>query len=688
MSLIQTAAQSSMLLVLVAAAVRSVALAAVAGAALALCRVKATSARLFTWTAVLYGALALPFLFWALPSIQVPVPAWMHNTALHARTGSASPKIVAPGGGPDFGSKSPETIRMERSVYPAALPHSSPAESSQAPTRAREAEISLDMVATTIYVAIALMLLSRFLLGIALTRRLVKRSQELTDARLKSIVSARADWARSTARPFLRESSAISIPVTVGPIRSTILLPANWRDWEDEKLHAVIAHEMSHVSRHDPLSQCMALLHRAIFWFSPLAWWLNRHIAELAEQASDEAALCAGADRTHYARTLLQFFETLHAAPNRVWWQGVSMAHAGQAEKRFERILAERGAAKMGIKKSVAVIIVAFAIPVVFLTAAARPTEWQQSSRQPSNPPDHVSPAPAGTHLAPPLPSGAPATPSLPAAPEEGVSNSGPEPAAPIAPAMPVGPVEPGPVGAPLAVGPVGQNHRYNRGFSYSYGFDDDQRFVIVTGNSDSLTMSGSSEDARHVDNLRKQIPGDFIWFQRDEKSYIIRDQATIDRARKLWAPQEELGRKQEELGRQQETLGKQQEELGARMEEVKIDVPDMTAELDRLKAKLQKLGPKATMEQIGELQSEIGELQSKIGELQSHAGDQQGKIGEEMGALGEQQGKLGEQQGKLGQQQGELAEKATHEMKQLLDEAIKNGTAKPEPDETGGASL
>ena len=134
--------------------------------------------------------------------------------------------------------------------------------------------------------------------------------------------------------------------------------------------------------------------------------------------------------------------------------------------------------------------------------------------------------------------------------------------------------------------------------------------------------------------------------------------------------------------------MGKQQEELGAKMEQVKVNVPDMTAAIDRLKTKLQKLGPTATMEQVGELQSEIGELQSKIGELQSHAGDQQGKLGEEMGALGEQQGKLGAQQGELGRQQGELAEKASKEMKELLDDAIKNGKAQPEREVGEAGSL
>ncbi len=119
--------------------------------------------------------------------------------------------------------------------------------------------------------------------------------------------------------------------------------------------------------------------------------------------------------------------------------------------------------------------------------------------------------------------------------------------------------------------------------------------------------MSGSTADARHVEKLRKSIPGDFIWFQVDEKSYVIRDQATVDRARRLWAPQDELGKKQEELGKQQEALGKQQEELGARMEKVRVNVPDMTAQLDKLKAELKALGSSATMDQIGEVQERNG---------------------------------------------------------------------------------
>ena len=671
----QTIDASGMLLLLVNAALRTLVLATVAGLVLASFRVKATSARLLTWTTVLYAALLLPFPLWLLPSIPVPLPVLPQTAVLSASSGIATTSFAKPPVNQEPQKQSLAGRGRLSPEFGAGIPAIAGQESSQKSIAVRIESLSWTSMATAIYLAVAMVLLLRFLIGLAITKRLVKRSQELTDQRLRSILSSRTPSNSSLTR--VRQSPAIAVPITVGPIRSTILLPSNWREWDDERLEAVMTHELSHVFRHDPLTHCITLLYRAIFWFSPLSWWLQAHIAELAEQASDEAALSGGADRNRYARTLLGFFETLHAAPRRVWWQGVSMAHAGQAEKRLERILGWKGCVAMHLKKSAVILIISLVVPVMYLAASVRPTTV--AAQQPPLPGAPSTPEVAPQPAAPPAP-GIRAVAPIAGVPGHGPITGVPAPAAPPLRGVAAVPAIP----APPAPAETGRNHRS----WYSYGFDDDERFVIVTGKSDSFTMSGSSQDARHVEKLRKQIPGDFIWFQRDEKSYIIRDQATIDRAHKLWAPQEELGKKQEELGRQQEALGKQQEELGAKMEQVKVNVPDMTAAIDRLKAKLQKLGPTATMEQVGELQSEIGELQSKIGELQSHAGDQQGKLGEEMGALGEQQGKLGAQQGELGRQQEELAEKASKEMKQLLDDAIKNGKAQPEPEVGEAGSL
>jgi beta-lactamase regulating signal transducer with metallopeptidase domain len=683
-------ASNSVLVRLVDPAIRSLLVASVAGLAMAVFKVRSASTRLITWTAVLYIALGMPLFILMLPTVPVTIPRLLHETATprplsEIQTPASSPvnqsatnmRIVKRGG-------SSEMRAVSVSGTTAVL------DTVRTPT---QPTIPWVVLASGVYVVIALTLFARLAVGIMLGRRVIRASRTIRDPRVTQSLIYDAHCCASRSVPCAAESELISVPVTMGILRAIILLPASWRDWDDARLNAVLAHEISHIARRDALRQLLSLVHRAIFWFSPLAWWLHRQLVELAEQVSDEAALSCGTDRSEYARTLLGFFEAVNAAPGRVWWQGVSMAKTGQAEQRLERILAWRGVVTMGLKKSVLVAVIALTLPVVFLAATVRPANANRQDSDHNQIPTPPAPQAAATPSAPaasselPSPALAPVAPNsmvaptAPAAVNGIVSSGGRLWVAPVAPGASVAAVAPV---APVAPWPY---QSVGKGYSYSYGYDDEQRFVIVSGKSDSVTMSGSSEDARHAQKLKKQISGDFIWFERDEKSYIIRDQATIDRARQLFAPQEALGKQQEELGKQQEALGKQQEELGKKMEQVQVKVPDMTAELDRLKAKLQKLGANATMEQLGDLQSEIGDLQSKIGDVQSKAGEEQSKLGEQMGALGEKQGKLGEQQGELGRQQGELAEQASRQMKELLDEAIKNGTAQPEP-QTGGTGM
>ncbi len=734
-------ASTTLLAQLAIPAARALALSIIVGVGLSAFRVKNTSLRLFTWTAVLYAALAMPLLQQMLPPLPIPAPAFLLNAVnakqnqifggtmeesspLQAAERRQNAAHGASRGGelltrkPQRGERGGERERLAAtatSLSPASHSINGQVVSSPAYSKWPLSSIRWNVIAAGIYLAVTMILFARFFTGLAFTRRLLRASAKIDDPRITQRLAARASAWSLGSTPRTAESELISIPVTIGALRSTILLPSAWRDWDDAQIDAVIAHEVSHVARRDALTQRLSLLHRAIFWFSPLSWWLDRHLADLAEQASDEAALSCGTDRKHYARILLGFFETLHAGPGRVWWQGVSMAKADQAEHRVERILAWKGSVAMSLQKSVAVAIVALAAPVVYLAASAQPAQ-HVSLRSVQSGQDTTPPAPAAnpsnTPHSQPSTTAAPASevppqaeptpelqPALAPAMIHGTIRGGvsgiPSPSlAPVAgigpgvvaPVAPLGPSVPVAVIAPVApVEAIGQSDSVRsfsgRRFSYHYGYDDEQRFVIVSGKTDSFTMSGSSEDARHVEKLRKNIPGDFIWFERDEKSYVIRDQATVDRAKKFWEPQEELGKKQEALGKQQEALGKQQEALGAKMQQIRVNVPDLNADLEKLKAELKQLssGGGATVDQVGHIQSEIGELQSKIGEIQSHAGDQQGKLGEEMGALGEQQGKLGEQQGKLGEEQGKLAEQASRQMKQLLDEAITKGTAQPE---------
>ncbi|MFZ0465917.1 MAG: M56 family metallopeptidase, partial [Candidatus Acidiferrales bacterium] len=567
--------------------------------------------------------------------------------------------------------------------------------------------------------------------------RLARRAVTIIDSRAQRILRYRACFGGLEKTPRLAESEALAVPATLGVLRPIVLLPADWREWDDAKLDAVLAHEISHVARRDALTQRLSLIHRVVFWFSPLSWWINHQIAELAEEASDEAALAGGADRTHYAETLLGFFAELEATHGRIYWQGVSMANGLRAARRVDRILSWNGAISM--KRWLIAAIVALAVPVIFVAGSARPfIAHAQDETKPkvAVPPAVPAPAPAPATqgvVAPALPS-APSGPGVIAPAPMGQSPAtptpvvAPVPGAPLHPPLVPGPIAPGALSSPApmarpAIAPMGQSPRaafpgmapmvpmagqtpmaaaaptpppkFDFQFQMPPGpraqqsntivngeFDSysGPRYVIMTANSDSVTMSGSEEDLDHARKIQKKVGGDVIWFERDEKSYLITDPAFIAKAKALFAPEEALSKQEDDLGRQQDALGKQQDALGAKMDAVKVKVPDIAPELQRVKAELDALRASGgTQSDLGRIQSEIGRLQSDIGRYQSDAGVQQSEIGRQQGELGRQQGELGRKQGESGRQEGEIARKASRQLRDMFDDAIAKGIAKPE---------
>src|ERR1700733_8401512 len=424
------------------AAARALLLGCVAGLALKIWSVKNVSVRLTVWRAVLGVALTMPLLGAFLPVLSIKVPArvgqrleefytargggsTVGNEVRHASEPVKNAGIARTADGEPAYAKA----QREKPLLSAARV-SSPAgdnagnlqageRSGQATRAAVWLKTSLRavpwmVVAIVTYSLITLGFLFRFAVGLILSMRLESGARRIRDPRALGLVSSSARTAGIKRAPRLAESDLLSVPVTFGVVRPAILFPSGWRDWEEGELDAVIAHEISHVARGDALVDRLALLHRALFWFSPLSWYLTSALAELAEEASDEAALAAGADRTRYAETLLGFFSELEAAPGRVWWQGVAMAKAGQAEKRLDRILEWKGSVAMQLKKSVVAVLVMCAIPVVYVAAALRPGAYNFSSSEHGSMQEQVPAPPAPTPSAP-APAPGPAPVALPA---------------------------------------------------------------------------------------------------------------------------------------------------------------------------------------------------------------------------------------------------------------------------------
>ena len=498
-------------------AFRSLAVAALAGAALAIARAKDATMRLAVWTAVLYASLAMPFLARVAPTLVVPVPAF-----LAARSASASTQGIT--GGAVISSQ-PKDVGAARPFIPSPV-RPIFGQSQGPPRQQAERAISWQLAAVALYLLVAAFLLGRLAVGWYFSRRLRLVSSPIRDGRGPRFLFEQARrWGIRTP-PGLAESPAVAVPVTLGWRRPLILLPLAWRGWREEKTQAVLAHELSHVVRKDAWTLAPAAIHRSIFWFNPLAWWLERHLAVLAEQASDDAALHAGADRVFYAEVLLDFFEDMRSAVGRVRWEGVGMTHGKQAHARVDRILDSSRRLSAGLRKPAWALIALLAAPGIYVLAGARPVVAQKHQAATG---DLVV---AMTNVVARADSQAP-----PADPQS--------PSAPVAPASP----KPAPATAPAPKPPkppaltVGQ---------WRYGVSGEDALVTY-----GLEFFGSgtyrSSDMDHIRAVRRASSGDIIWFRFNGKSYVIHDAATVKRAQELYEPEWLLERTQAVLEAKQE---------------------------------------------------------------------------------------------------------------------------------------
>jgi len=98
--------------------------------------------------------------------------------------------------------------------------------------------------------------------------------------------------------------------MTYGIFRPVIMLPLDATAWSEEELCRAMIHELEHVRRGDWLSQYMARIVRALYWFHPLVWIAWRRLSLEAERACDDAVL-RRSEATAYANQLVLLAERL-----------------------------------------------------------------------------------------------------------------------------------------------------------------------------------------------------------------------------------------------------------------------------------------------------------------------------------------------------------------------------------------
>lgn len=271
------------------------------------------------WTAVMGGMLALFAFGSALPRLPLKVLGALPEQATQQRVTPVPVRhFVLP---PQF--EDPAAV---------AIPYSAP------PRR------QIDWVALG-YGAVTLAFLLRFALGALLARRLIKQS---------------------TPAEGFRESERIGVPLTAGWLRPAILLPLEWREWDGVKLHAVLAHEGEHIRRRDGLIAAIAGINRSILWFHPLAWWLERRLALLAELACDEACVAAMGDPERYASLLIEMTRTVDASGGRLREHALAMAGGSRIGMRVRSILQDGRRFSKGVSRLGWAAIMLGGVPLVW----------------------------------------------------------------------------------------------------------------------------------------------------------------------------------------------------------------------------------------------------------------------------------------------------------------------------------
>jgi len=137
---------------------------------------------------------------------------------------------------------------------------------------------------------------------LALIRR---RAAMLTEQRWRRRLREAGDAIGvSTSAVQLAASPDVAVPVTWGAWRPIILLPEPALQWTDDRLQAVLRHELVHVGARDSAMRLAARIACAVFWFHPGVWWMTKRFEADAEEASDDRVLLSGVRVSDYAEWL------------------------------------------------------------------------------------------------------------------------------------------------------------------------------------------------------------------------------------------------------------------------------------------------------------------------------------------------------------------------------------------------
>jgi beta-lactamase regulating signal transducer with metallopeptidase domain len=148
--------------------------------------------------------------------------------------------------------------------------------------------------------------------------------------------------ANSASKPMpitIATSEHVRVPSAIGFLKRTIILPA-WtlRELPANDLNVILLHEFAHLRRGDDWTNLVQKIVRALFFFHPAVWWIEKQLSVEREMACDDAVLAETANPKGYANCLVSLLEKSLA--HKQWSMAQAAVHrAREASLRLAQIL-------------------------------------------------------------------------------------------------------------------------------------------------------------------------------------------------------------------------------------------------------------------------------------------------------------------------------------------------------------
>jgi beta-lactamase regulating signal transducer with metallopeptidase domain len=392
----------------------SVVMGAAALATRALAR-RSAAARHLVWTFAIGTALAMPILTNVVPRWTVAVLPASGLSEPAAADAVASPANNPLSAGPTFPpsrSFGGPAVALAEAGKSGASEASARQEKSEQSTRAAFAwpNLTPQMALVAIWLAGATLVLLPLAFGTVRMWWIAHRSKPASEAAWAPLAWRLAASLQLDGRVAFLSGRREAMPMAWGLWRPRVMLPAEADEWPMARQRVVLLHELAHVRRRDCLTQLLAQLACAAYWFNPLVWLAARRLRAERERACDDLVLAAGTRGSDYADHLLEIARSLRAAAPT--WSAVAMAHRSQLEGRLMAIL-DPALPRRSPTRTAAVVCATLAVAGVLPLAALQPVAKAEAAVTSALPAD-APPSLEARVEEPARPQGRPSSPARP----------------------------------------------------------------------------------------------------------------------------------------------------------------------------------------------------------------------------------------------------------------------------------